>query len=415
MSEKIVRAEFARRYDGPVWDGSGQLPWSAQNLKGWASNGGPGRKHPARALPLSLDMEEPDEIGLIRRLMLVGVFARYADEEHEATGTLGANLQFLDPEGKVVQRIELYRGRHYDDAKILAPVDVANGDGTRRRSVGTWDDDEGRWRVDVLEIDIDADVSFHRVRFQDLGTPASFVLFDAAFAIEPIAQCPFRGHGAAVALSDVGRILRLRDRAEFEKALSQLREGILQMSDDLDEGRGMALTFLAVASAALLELGAPRSLHRTQLEAARKLELASSPESIADEAEELALRLVDFVLPSSADPSRVLLERAITLVERHYAQEVSDADIARRLGLSTSHFRHLFRRHTQMPFHKYLIAVRLEKAREMVVQSNLGMAEIAEAVGFASPAHFSRVFHQRFKVSPSSLRNTRRLTRNSSS
>lgn len=414
MSVTVVPATFQRRLDGPAWTGSSDLPWRVGESRGWASNGGAGRKHPARALPLTLSFEAPEEIGIVRKLLLVGVFARYADEHHEPGGSLGANLQLLDPEGQTVQRLDLICGKHYGDASKLGDFKVQNGDGTSRYSVGSWRDEDGDWRVDVLEIEVDPDIGFHSVRFRDMGTPASFVIFDAAFELEPVAQCPFRGHGAMVALSDVGKILRLRDRTRFERVVRQLREGIEQIGDeDLDEARGMALTFLAVASAALLELGAPRTLHRAQLEAARRLERASSAESIADEAEELAFKLGDYVLPQGSDPSRLLVDRAVAMVERHYSQEVSDATIAGKLGLSTSHFRHLFKQHTQQPFHKFLVAVRLEKAREMVVQSEMGMAEIAEAVGFTSAAHFSRVFHQRFQVAPSALRTAQKLSRGS--
>ena len=415
MSNVVVGATFERRFDGPEWSGSSNLAWKPSSLKGWASNGGAGRAHPARALPLSLNIECPDEIGIFRKFLMVGVFARYAAIQNEPTGSLGASLQFLNPEGKIVHHVELVRGKHYDDALDLGAVDTVNGDGTRRYSVDQWADEGLTWRVDVLEVEIPEGLGFYSVKLRDLGTPASFVIFDAAFELEPVAQCPFRGHGAMVALSEVGGILRLRDRAKFQKAVGQLREGILQIEDDLDEARGMALTFLAVASAAMLELGASRTLHRAQLEAARKLERATTMESIADEAEELAYRLGDQVLPQGTDPSRLLLDRAVSIVERHYAQEISDADVARRLGMSTSHFRHLFREHTQLPFHKFVIAVRLEKARELVVGSDLGMAEIAESVGFASAAHFSRVFHQRFSVAPSALRTAQRVSRGSTS
>lgn len=361
-------------------------------------------------MPLSLEIEAPEEIGVVRKLLLVGVFARYANLHDEPNGSVGANLHFMGPEGAVLQRIDLLRGVHYDDAADLKPVNRTNGDGTALRSVGEWID-ETTWRVDVLEVDIKQ--GFHSVRLRDMGTPASFVIFDAAYEIEPVVSCPFRGHGAMVALTEVGGILRLRDRSRFEKALDQLRDGIQAVGDDLDEARGTALTFLAVVSAALLELGAPRSTHRAQLEAARRLERDSTLSEIADTAEDFARKLAAPVLPAGDDPSQALLERAVALVERNFAQEISDADIAGKLGLSTSHFRHLFRQHTNQPFHQFLVAVRLEKARELVVSSQMGMSEIARTVGFASAAHFSRVFHQRFRVAPSALRAAHRITESS--
>ena len=78
--------------------------------------------------------------------------------------------------------------------------------------------------------------------------------------------------------------------------------------------------------------------------------------------------------------------------------------MAQQLGLSTSHFRYLFKQATGQPFHKYLVSLRLEKARRMLVEQGLPVSTVAKAVGFSALSHFSRAFAQRFSVSPTSLR-----------
>ena len=56
------------------------------------------------------------------------------------------------------------------------------------------------------------------------------------------------------------------------------------------------------------------------------------------------------------------------------------------------------------PFHRYLIALRLEKARELIVTQHLPVSVVAKAVGFSGLAHFSRAFTQRFGANPSEIR-----------
>ena len=78
-------------------------------LTAWTGNGGPSRGHPARAMPFSFEVPLPDDATL-RRLHLVGVFARFAGLEHEASGALGAILT-LEQGGSVAMRLELVNGR----------------------------------------------------------------------------------------------------------------------------------------------------------------------------------------------------------------------------------------------------------------------------------------------------------------
>lgn len=413
-SHVVVPAQFVRPFDGPVWNDVSNGTYSAFLGRGWTSNGGAARLHPARALPFSLDIDGCDQVGSIRKLILIGVFARLAGTEDDPIGTIGAHLQFLNPEGRIVKQIDFKKGKHYDDAAIPLAEEVTIGDKSFRSPIGWFEDSFGNWRVDALEISIESDLGFDSIKFRDMGTPASFVLFGALYEVEALSECPFRGRGKAISLPEVGGILRLRDRSKFKMAVEQLRTGILRCAPDLDEGRGTGLTFLAVVAAALLELGAPREIHRSQLDAARKFDQSETIEEIADLAEELAYKLSAFVLPHTDDPSAGLLERAVSIIERNYSEDISDAFVAEKLGLSTSHFRHLFRKHTEQPFHKFVIAMRLERAKDLVVSSPMSISEIAQTVGFASAAHFSRVFHQRFSVAPSTLRTSQKITSDSS-
>lgn len=372
----------------------------------WQSNGGPHRGHPARALPLTLDVPIPEIGGKLLRIHLVGIFAAYVDPAEEHPGSLGAGVQLL-AERDLVFRQDLLCGRHYGDPRELAPIARLNGDGTSVESVGRVEFD-GIWhRVDQLTVDVPQSASSTLFRFKDLGTAASFLLFDVLFEFQWQPTCPFRGRGGGVALSELGSIIRLADRARFGRALGQLAEGI-RSAADADEARSLGLTFVAVASAAMLELGASRAMHRVQLDAAREFERLHEAPMIADRACEIVEGLVAPVMNFSSATGDALVDRALALLDRQFGRDLTDDDVAEQLGLSTSHFRHLFKQATGQPFHKYLIALRLEKARLMLLQQPIPVSDVAHAVGFASPAHFSRAFQKRFAVAPSALRQARR-------
>ena len=221
----------------------------------------------------------------------------------------------------------------------------------------------------------------------------------------PIEGCPFHSQAGGVSLSELGSVLRVGDRVKFAKAISQLEKS-LSRTEDLDEARGEALTFLAVVTAATLELGGSRAMHTAQLEAARALDRLDSFDEILEETRARTEAIAPWLFESPAGPNTALMNRAMSIVERHYAKPLTDAEVANQIGLSTSHFRFLFKQTTGQPFHKYLVSVRLEKARRMLVEQGLPVSHVAEAVGFAGLSHFSRAFSQRFMVSPNSVRRT---------
>jgi AraC-like DNA-binding protein len=368
----------------------------------WMSNGGQTRTHPARALPFTYEVPISELEGVPRRLELVGVFARFAELKVEAAGTLGASVQILN-EGDTLFRLDLVQGRHYSDAADLNIVERVNGDGSSVKTVGTAEIDGVSYRLDQLSIDLPDMAGVRALVFRDLGSPASFALLGVHVEVEQPRGCPFHSKTGLIPLREVAAIVRVGDRRRYSRALQQL-EGGIRNADDLDEARGQALTFLAVVTAGILESGGSREMHRVQLEAARRLEKLETVEEIAAEAVEECERIADPIFSSPDSPSAHLVDKALAIVERNYAKNLTDSVIAQQLGLSTSHFRYLFKQATGNPFHKYVIAVRLEKARLMLLEQGLPVSQVAAAVGFTGLSHFSRAFTQRFKASPTSLR-----------
>jgi AraC-like DNA-binding protein len=328
--------------------------------------------------------------------------AQFAGTSHEVPGTLGATVQLLR-EGAIVFRQELANSRHYGDAGDLSPVTRTLGDGSTIRTLGRVVLDESMWRVDMLSLNLGQGVEADRFKFKSLSSPASFAIFDVFAEVAPGHACPFHSAGGGVALAKLASIVRLGDRGEFTKAFEQLRKSVMS-TEELDDARGQVLTFLAVLTGAMLEMSGGRSLLREQLIAARALEEANSPDDIFDVAQRHAEDIAGQMFRDGSNPSERLIERALRLVDREYRRPLSDATVADDLGLSTSHFRFLFRQATGQPFHKYVLAVRLEKAKELLLSQETSVGAVADAVGFGGISHFSRAFTQRFQVSPSQIR-----------
>jgi AraC-like DNA-binding protein len=394
MIERTVRSGvFTRPIEGPQFEGR----------TGWCSHGGAGRTHPAKANPKTLEVQVPKVEGRLETVTLLGHLALLASPQDEPAGATGATLQFQKNTTAVFSR-DLIAGRHYGDATAPGDIYRLNGDGTSLETLSRTD----IGRVDALTIDIPGGPQPDQVVFRDLGTPASFVIFDIQFSFEPAAVCPFRGERGRIALNEIGSILRLRDKRRLDAALHQLVEGIHQCGRDLDEARGLGLTFLAAVVGALLEMDATRQMHKEQLEAARELDTLQDPALIAAATVQRVRALTDTTVRRGSRTGDAVIDEALDLMARNFTQDLDVEKVAKKVNLSPSHFRHLFRETTRQPFNKYLVSMRLEKARELLLQTQIPVTEVAETVGFRSPAHFSRAFHKRFGTAPSALRQNRR-------
>jgi AraC-like DNA-binding protein len=409
MNTLILAGNFQRPDSTLKWamPRTGTHSFQLNGGAGWQSYGGPHKGHPARAYPYTLEIPVPQNEGKLVRVHLAGVFALWSEPQYEALGTRGASVS-LTKNGDMIYRLDLVSGRHYSSPTEFPSGCRLNGDGSSLEMIDIIEINGTRNRVDLLTIDISEPIEPDRFVFRDLGTMASFVLFDVLFEFGGKKTCPFKHKTTGISLSELVSIIRIGDRVQFSHAIDQLEQEMKKTDGDLDEARGLALTFLAVTSAALLELDAPRGLHRFQLEAARKLDVLNSIEDIIHETKKLIQQITGHMIPSGSSTGHPLVDHALTYVDRNFAREMDDRHVSDHIGLSTSHFRFLFKQTVGVPFHKYLIALRLERARQMLLQTEIPVQEVAESVGFKTLVHFSRAFTKKFSVSPTTMRKSKK-------
>lgn len=86
------------------------------------------------------------------------------------------------------------------------------------------------------------------------------------------------------------------------------------------------------------------------------------------------------------------LRRALDFLSAHLSEDPTVAELARECGLSSGYFSRAFRQTTGTTPHQWLIRKRVERARQLLLESRLGLADIAIACGFVDQSHFTRVF-----------------------
>lgn len=91
-------------------------------------------------------------------------------------------------------------------------------------------------------------------------------------------------------------------------------------------------------------------------------------------------------------------------LEHNYAEKTGIADAAAMCGMSESRFMKFFRQATGLTFVNYLNHLRVTKARELLREPHLSIAQIAALVGFADQSYFDKKFKEHFGQSPRACR-----------
>jgi transcriptional regulator GlxA family with amidase domain len=94
------------------------------------------------------------------------------------------------------------------------------------------------------------------------------------------------------------------------------------------------------------------------------------------------------------------LLRVISRMEQTIENPVSREELAHLADVSLRHLERLFRQHLGCSLGEHYLALRLDRARDLVRQTSLSVLEIALACGFTSASHFSRTYRARFGQAP---------------
>ena len=98
------------------------------------------------------------------------------------------------------------------------------------------------------------------------------------------------------------------------------------------------------------------------------------------------------------------ITKAKKFIAEHQGDEISLGDVASAVNTSTFYFCKMFKKATGINFTEYLARVRVEKAKNLLLNPNLRISEVAFASGFQSLSHFNRVFRRIAGHSPTRYR-----------
>jgi AraC family transcriptional regulator of adaptative response / methylphosphotriester-DNA alkyltransferase methyltransferase len=101
---------------------------------------------------------------------------------------------------------------------------------------------------------------------------------------------------------------------------------------------------------------------------------------------------------------RQLWRDATEHIERRYAEPLTVAAVAHAIGTSSRQLQRVFEEVGGRSFRTHLAAVRMERARELLLADSSTVRMVAARVGYSQPAQFAKAFRRHHGVSPSELR-----------
>ena len=109
--------------------------------------------------------------------------------------------------------------------------------------------------------------------------------------------------------------------------------------------------------------------------------------------------------PQIFGETRHKIEQVLIKMENDIKDNLTIADYAAEVHLSVDRFSHLFSETMGISPHKYMLEIKINKAKQLFRQTDLNVREVAEFVGISDPLYFSRLFKKQTGVTPTDYRN----------
>ena len=122
-------------------------------------------------------------------------------------------------------------------------------------------------------------------------------------------------------------------------------------------------------------------------------------------ADRTQVELIGVQCSDSSFPHSRRINRIVQFVEKNYNRKISLEDVGEQVGMSASSVSRFFKKRTRHNFWDYLNGFRIDRAAQMMIETEHTISEISYACGFNNISNFNRVFRERIGTTPSDYRN----------
>ncbi|MBP3487165.1 MAG: AraC family transcriptional regulator [Roseburia sp.] len=112
--------------------------------------------------------------------------------------------------------------------------------------------------------------------------------------------------------------------------------------------------------------------------------------------------------PQLLDQAQTAIQESARYIYEHYEENITLFDAARAAHMNPTYFSRKFKESTGFGFKEYLTHIRMQKAAQLLLDTDASVTEIAGICGFSDSNYFGDAFGRHFGMSPRSYRKSRR-------
>ena len=122
--------------------------------------------------------------------------------------------------------------------------------------------------------------------------------------------------------------------------------------------------------------------------------------------EDLLVEIIEFIrkAPTKNTESSPIVAEAKKIIDDNLSEEITLTDIAEKIHVSAHYLAHLFKSTTGTTLFEYRNEERLTRAKHMLINTDKSITDVANEVGFASAAYFTKIFSRSEKTTPREFR-----------
>ena len=119
------------------------------------------------------------------------------------------------------------------------------------------------------------------------------------------------------------------------------------------------------------------------------------------------VELIDLINNSITKYSPVV-QQVMNIVNEKYYEELSLKTLSQKYNVNSSYLGQIFNKEVGMSFSEYLNKVKNTKAKELILNTNMKINDIAKEVGYLDTSYFYRKFKKYFGICPLTMRNMKK-------
>lgn len=200
-----------------------------------------------------------------------------------------------------------------------------------------------------------------------------------------------------------------------EESLKKAREIALYMK----ENKGVSYNYVQQVFAQLLSLIVRRAIELNIYDEIlskditglyEKVYAMKSLAELSDFLGEIIKEVCEVTERKTLEMSSGTINKALEFMKQHCHENIAQTNVAEYVGLNASYFSRYFKEETGQSFMDYMKKLRIDKAKELMISSNMKIYEISEALGYQSVQYFSTLFKSLVGLTPQEYKDKKQLS-----